>query len=166
VLLLGILKGVLLAAVVSLLMLITFAARPHVAFLGRIPGTHRFSDIERHPKNETVPGALIFRIESPLLYFNVQHVLRIVWDKVQADDSLRLVVCDLSNASYVDVAGAQMLSTLQRELADRDIRLRLTDAHAHVRDLLRAEGLEDKVGHISRLISVDQVIAEYEATQA
>ena len=42
VLLLGILKGVILAAFVSILMLLAKASRPHVAFLGRIPGTRRF----------------------------------------------------------------------------------------------------------------------------
>lgn len=162
VLLLGILKGVLLAAVVSLLMLITFAARPHVAFLGRIPGTRRYSDIERHPKNESPPGLLIFRVESPLLYFNAQHIQQVVAQRIQSTAALRVVVCDLSNAPYVDVAGARMLSALQQELASQGIALRITDAHAQVRDLLRAEGLEEQVGALSRLLSVDQVVAEFE----
>src|SRR5205807_7472481 len=70
VLLLGILQGVLVAAIASLLMLIAGVARPHVAFLGRIPGTRRFSDLERHPDNEVLAGVLVFRIESALLYFN------------------------------------------------------------------------------------------------
>ena len=74
VLLLGILKGVLLAAIVSLLMLIAAAVRPNIAFLGRIPGSRRYSDIERHPDNENIPGALIFRVESSILYFNTDYV--------------------------------------------------------------------------------------------
>jgi high affinity sulfate transporter 1 len=160
VLLLGILKGVLLAAIASLLMLIAAAARPHVAFLGRIPGTQRFSDIERHPDNEVVPGAVIFRVESSLLYFNTDHVRQLVWQKVESVPALRLVVCDLSNAPYVDVAGARMLSGLQKDLVARGVRLRLAEAHAQVRDLLRAEGLEERVGYFGRHLSVDQVIAE------
>jgi MFS superfamily sulfate permease-like transporter len=67
VLLLGILKGVLFAAIASLLMLLAGAARPHVAFFGRIPGTRRYSDLERHSDNEAVPGVVIFRTESSLL---------------------------------------------------------------------------------------------------
>ena len=74
VLLLGILKGVLLAAIVSLLMLLRGAARPHVAALGRIPGTRRYSDVERNQDNETIPGALLLRVEASLLYFNAEHV--------------------------------------------------------------------------------------------
>src|SRR4029077_6142575 len=95
VLLLGILKGVLTAAIASLLMLLTGVARPHVAFLGRIPGTRRFSDLERHADNETLPGIVIFRVESSLLYFNVDHVRQAVRDRLEKTAELRLVVCDL-----------------------------------------------------------------------
>ena len=74
VLLLGILKGVMVAVAGSILLLIRRAAHPHVAFLGRIPGTRSYSDIERNPDNEVVPGVLLFRVEASLLYFNVEHV--------------------------------------------------------------------------------------------
>jgi MFS superfamily sulfate permease-like transporter len=139
VLFLGILKGVLLAVVVSLLFLLASAARPHVAFLGRIPGTRRYSDLDRHQDNELTPGILIFRAEASLLYFNVDHVRSRVWAKVSDSQSLRLVVCDLSNSPYIDVAGATMLAAMHRQLAARGIQLRIVEAHATVRDLLRAE---------------------------
>lgn len=160
VLVFGILKGVLVAVIVSLLMLLSAAAHPHVAFLGRIPGTRRYSDYERHPDNELLPGVLIFRVEAALLYFNVEHVRSVVWPRAQAEPGLRLVVCDLSNSPYVDVAGGDMLAALQRDLAARGVALRVVEAHAHVRDLLRAEGLEERVGYLGRHLSVDQVIAE------
>src|SRR5262249_18473064 len=60
----GILRGVLIGAVISLLLLLRRAARPHVAFLGRIPGMQRFSDLARHADNERVPGLLLFRTEA------------------------------------------------------------------------------------------------------
>jgi SulP family sulfate permease len=162
VLLLGILKGVMLAAVVSLLMLIRRAARPHVAFLGRIPGTQRYSDLERNPDNEVVPGVLIFRIESGLFYFNVEHVRQVVWQKHRAATlPVQLVVCDLSTSPYVDVAGARMLAGLHEELAAAGIQLRLVEAHAAVRDILRAEGLEQRLGQISRRMSLDDNIEAF-----
>ena len=163
VLLLGILKGVLFAAIASLLMLLAGAARPHVAFLGRIPGTRRYSDLERHPDNEAVPGVVIFRSESSLLYFNAEHVRQVVWDKLQATPGLRLVVCDLSDAPVVDVAGASMLAGLHRDLTKREVRLRVVEAHAKVRDMLRAVGLEEQVGYLGRHTTVDQVIIESQA---
>jgi high affinity sulfate transporter 1 len=159
VLLLGILKGVMLAAVVSLLLLVGRAARPHVAFLGRIPGTRRYSDLERNPDNEVVPGVLIFRVESGLFYFNVEHVRQVVLQKLRdATVPVQLVVCDLSTSPYVDVAGARMLAELHKELAAAGIQFQLVEAHAAVRDILRAEGLEERLGQISRKMSVDDII--------
>lgn len=164
VLLLGILKGVLLAAIVSLLTLISAVARPHVAFLGRIPGTDRFTDSERHPDNEVLSGVLIFRVEASLLYFNIEHVRQIVWQKILGTNNLKLVVCDLSNSPHVDMAAAVMLSTLHADLAERGVQLRLVEAHAAVRDLLKAEGMEERVGYFGRHISVNQAIAEFESS--
>jgi high affinity sulfate transporter 1 len=161
VLLLGILKGVLLSVIVSILMLLATAARPHVAFLGRIPGTRRFSDMARHPDNEVIPGILVFRVEASLLYFNVEHVRNRVWGKICETDCLRLVVYDLSNSPHVDVAGAAMLTTLHRELVTRGIQLRIVEARAKTRDLLRAVGLEEQVGYFGRYMSVEQAIVEF-----
>lgn len=159
VLLLGILKGILLAAVASILLLLQKAARPHVAFLGRIAGTRRFSDRARHPDNEPVPGALLFRVEASLLYFNAEHIASSVLERVRVEgDGLRLVVCDLTTSPHVDLAGARMLEGLHDELAKRGITLRVVEARAGVRDLLRAEGLEEKVGRIDRFKTVADVI--------
>lgn len=161
VLLLGILKGVLVAAVASLLVLLAGAARPHVAFLGRIPGTRRFSDLGRHPDNEVLPDIAIFRVEASLLYFNAEHVRHRVWEHLQTLPQTRLVVCDLSDSPFVDLAGARMLSAMQTELAKSRCQLRIVEAHARVRDLLRAEGLETRVGYLGRHMSVDQAIDEF-----
>ena len=121
VLLLGILQGVLVAAIASLLMLLAGVAQPHVAFLGRIAGTRRYSDLERHPDNEVLEGIVIFRVESSLLYFNADYVRQVVWDRIEATPQLRLVICDFSDAPMVDVAGARMLVALHENLAKRDI---------------------------------------------
>ncbi len=166
VLLLGILKGVLLAVIVSLLMLLANASRPHVAVLGRIPGTGRFSDLARHPENEVIPGVLVFRVEAALLYFNVEHVCNRIWATIAATDSLRLVVCDLSNSPHVDVSGAKMLAVMHKELAQRGVQLRIVEAHSKPRDLLRAAGLEEQVGYFGRHLSTAQAIAEFDESMA
>jgi high affinity sulfate transporter 1 len=163
VLLFGILKGVLIAAIASILLLIHHVARPHVAFLGRIPGTRRFSDLARHQDNERIPGVLAFRVESGIVYFNVDHVFRVVLDRVEAElKTLRLVICDLSTSPNIDLAGARMLLELQTELAKRGVILRLVEAHASVRDLLRIEGAEDRVGRIDRFETVADVIEHFQ----
>lgn len=163
VLLLGILNGVIFAVVASLVMLLQRSATPHVAFLGRIPGTSRFSDLARHPDNEPVPGVLIFRVESALLYFNVDHVQRTVLEQVRRrPDGLQVVVCDLSNTPYLDLAGAHMLARLYDELKTMNIELLVVEAHATQRDILRAEGLDKLVGPIHRGISLADALADLE----
>jgi len=164
VLLLGILKGVIVAVLVSMLLLIRRAAHPHVAFLGRIPGTRIFSDIERNPDNEAIPYVMAFRTEASLLYFNIEHVRNAVWQKIRAStEPVRLVVCDLSISPTVDLAGARMLATLHTELEAAGIALRLVGAHASARDVLRAEGLEERVGYFDRRISVADAIDSFAA---
>jgi high affinity sulfate transporter 1 len=165
VLFLGILNGVIVAVLVSLLLLIRRAANPHVAFLGRIPGTRIFSDVERNPDNETIPGVLVFRVEASILYFNAEHVREAVWEKVRgAAGPLKLVICDLSISPYVDLAGARMLASLHEQLKAEGLSLRLVAAHAAVRDLLRAEGIEERVGYFGRRISVAEVVDEFQGS--
>ena len=167
VLLLGVLKGVLVAVVASILLLLHRAAFPHVAVLGRIPQTARFSDLERNPDNERLPGVFVFRVEASLMYFNVEHVLREVLRHLDAQDgAVRLVVCDLSTSPYVDLAGARMLTKLSSALAARGVTLRLAEARSTVRDILREEGLDAKAGPISRRISVADAIEGLHRTDA
>ncbi|MGE8365615.1 SulP family inorganic anion transporter [Cupriavidus sp.] len=163
VLLLGILNGVLVAVVVSMLLLIRRAAHPHVAILGRIPGTRIYSDMERNPDNEAIPDVRVFRVEASLLYFNVEHVRAAVWQRIRsAAAPVRLVIWDLSTSPAVDLAGARMLAALHTALKAEGIDLRLVAAHAKVRDMLRAEGLEDRLGYFGRRVSVADAIDEFQ----
>lgn len=159
VLMLGILKGVIFAVLASMLLLIRRAAHPHVAVLGRIPGTRQYSDIERHPENEAVAGVMMFRVEASLLYFNVEHVRESVWSGIRNSATpVRLVICDLSNCPTADLAGARMLAALHADLVKSGMRLRIVAAHGAVRDMLRAEGLDQQVGELGRTVRADDVI--------
>ena len=155
----GLLRGALIGAAISLLLVIRRAARPHVAFLGRIPGTRRFSDLERHGDNERIPGILVFRPEGSLLYFNAEHVRDVVQAAVR--DAIPRpgdVVCDLSAAPRVDFAGAEMLMALEADLRAIGARLHVVEAHASVRDRLRLEGIEDRTEPIERFTSVADAV--------
>ena len=68
----GPVNGVLLGAAISIVLLLRQAARPRVVELARVPGTAYFADRVRHPENEPIPGVLVIRCESALLYFNVR----------------------------------------------------------------------------------------------
>jgi MFS superfamily sulfate permease-like transporter len=158
VLMLGILQGILVAAAASVLLLLIRASVPHVAFLGRVPGTRIFSDISRHPENERPADAVVFRPESSLLYINADSVLEAVLEQVRCTPGARLVVCDLSAAPFIDLAGSRMIHRLHDELASRGIALRLVGAHSQLRDMLRADGIGDKVGGLNRRTTVDAVL--------
>lgn len=160
VLLLGILQGVMLGALTSIVLLLIQASRPHVAFLGRIPGTAQFSDRDRHPENEPIPGVLAFRPEASLLYINAETVFNHVLARMESEQAsgLRLVVCDLSASPFLDLAGLAMLEKLQDELAARSIPLRIIGAHGRVRELLRAGGLDEKIGGTQRGVGLADVI--------
>ncbi|MBL8745019.1 MAG: SulP family inorganic anion transporter [Phycisphaerae bacterium] len=155
----GLLRGVLIGAVISLVLLIRRASRPHVALLGRIPGSNRFSDHDRHPDNELIPGVLIFRPESGLIYFNMDHVHDSIMERLRAEATPpRLVVLDLSACPYVDMHSAHMLAELAEEMNALGIRLRAVEARASVRDRLRNERVDDTLGGVNRFTSVADAI--------
>ena len=151
----GLLRGVMIGAAISLVLLLRRASQPHVAVLGRIPGTRRFSDMERHSDNEKTPGVLIFRPESSLMYFNVDYVCTTILDRVQQEPvPPRLVVLDLSAASYIDLHSAHALSGLADDLFKAGSSLRVVETRSGVRDRLRKEGLDSRLGGINRFMSV------------
>jgi high affinity sulfate transporter 1 len=161
----GLLRGVMIGAIISLVMLIRRASRPHVALLGRIPGTQRFSDRERHRDNEVIPGVLIFRPEASLLYFNMDHVRDTIVDRVRAETPApKLVVLDLSAAPFVDLHSAEMLAGLATELAAVGIRVQAVEARSSVRERLRGEWVKAKLGEVNRFTSVADVVREFQET--
>lgn len=155
----GILKGVLISALFSLTLIIRNVSNPHVAFLGRIPGTNRYTDIKRHPDNELLPGVLLFRVEATLVYFNVATVYNRVWNKVlEMGSDLRVVIFDLSTSATIDSSGARLIRRLHQNLKERGIEFKVAEAHSEVRDILRLEEVEHLLGHVSRRDTLHEVV--------
>src|SRR5262245_44249514 len=122
----GILRGVMIGAVLSIFLLLRLASRPHTAELGRVPGTDYFADRERHPDNDRVPGVFVFRTESALLYFNVEYIRDAFYRSLaSAGPGVRLAILHLGTVGLADMAGAEMLVELHRALRARGIELRL-----------------------------------------
>jgi MFS superfamily sulfate permease-like transporter len=156
----GLLRGVMIGAIISLVLLIRRASKPHVALLGRIPGTRRFSDRARHPDNEETAGVIVFRPEASLLYFNMDHVRDTIGERVRAAaPPPRLVVLDLSAAAYVDMHAAHMLAELAGELRAAGTAFQAVEARSGVRDRLRAEGVDEQLGGVNRFTTVADVVA-------
>ncbi|MGH7179193.1 MAG: SulP family inorganic anion transporter [Tepidisphaeraceae bacterium] len=161
----GILRGVLIGAALSLLLLLRRASRLYTTELGRVPGTEVFADRLRHPENQPEPGIFVFRAEGALLYFNVDHVRDRFFDLLsRCDREVRLAVFYLGMVPALDLAGAELLSELHRSLRERDIELRLAEAHGQVREALRRSGFEKIVGPVEANQTLSAVLENWKRT--
>ena len=162
VLLFGVLKGVLLAAIASLVLLIRLAAHPTTVLLGRIRGTAQFSNVERHPENQLIPGILIYRINSGIVYFNVDNIQQDFFKRLsQQEVPVQLVIFDLSSSPLIDTPAARWFQTFYQQLTTQGIALRIVNANGIVRDRLRAERLETITGFLDRSASIESVVTEF-----
>ena len=157
----GILEGVLVAAIVTLILVIKAVSMPHVAILGRIPGTKRYSDVVRNPDNELFPQLLLFRVESSVYYFNTDYIESHILAKInEASTSPKTVIWDLNTSPQVDRAGAKLIGQLYLDLKAMGILLRIANARAGVRDILRHEEIDQMIGKISRQVSLNDLVDE------
>jgi anti-anti-sigma factor len=161
VLMLGILKGVMVAVLLSLLLLLRKASIPHVAELGQIDDSDHFSDMERHPDNKIIPGLMILRPEAPMLYFNIQNIMDAIRNKLSGRNDIKSLILDMSVVNYIDDTGSLALVSLARELQQLQIEFKLTDALSEVRDMLRQQGMEEVTGHISRQYATNDAVMDF-----
>jgi high affinity sulfate transporter 1 len=158
----GILKGVLLAAIFSIFMLLKGASHPRIALLGRVSGTDRFVDSARYPESEMPPNTLVLRVESGLFYFNAQSVKSEILRRiVQQREPVRLVVIDLSTCPNIDLPGVRMLGELEQQLIQTGVSLRLAEVHGAIRDLSQAEGLNSRVQGINQRLSIAALVEDW-----
>ena len=160
VLILGILQGILLAAIASIFLLLARASQPNVAILGRLPGTGRYADSARHPDVEPLADVIAFRPEASLLYINAETVMDTVMARVHAAPDIKLVVCGLSSSPFIDLAGAKMLHDLHGELASRGIAFQIVGARGQVRDVLQADGLAEKTDSANWTRRMDSLLGD------
>jgi SulP family sulfate permease len=137
------LPGLFIGIVVSIVLLVYRTSRPHVAVLGRVPGsTDQFADIERHAENQPVGGVVILRPESSLFFANADRVREAI-RAAAATAGTRAVVLDLGTVPDVDLTAAKMLAEAREELAGRNVRLAYARDVGQVRDVLGMEGTTD-----------------------
>jgi anti-anti-sigma factor len=102
-------------------------------------------------------------VEAPLLYFNVENIFATVIGYIQSQTTtVRMVVCDLSTSPYIDASGARMLGKLWDQLEKYGIQFRVAEAHAEVRQILRATGFSESLGGVSRHIALSDIVEDFE----
>lgn len=135
VLLLGLEWGIALGIGLSLATLLLRASTPHIAVIGRIAGSEHFRNVERHGV-ETIPGVLFLRIDESLFFGNLNAVeSRLSAELAQARE-IHDVVLIMSAVNRVDTTAMEVLTDINRDLAERDIRLHLAEVKGPVQDRL------------------------------
>jgi SulP family sulfate permease len=155
VLIFGILVGVLIGTFLSLIEILYRFSFPHMVVIGRIPGTNLFGDMMRHPENEAIPDVFIYRIDAPLIFANAESFKENFLKALgQEQRPIHLAILDLDSSPFTDVTAVDMIRELIMELERKDIALRLANVTGQARDVLRAAGIEDKVGKLDQTTSI------------
>lgn len=143
----GVLQGVIVAIIATLIWLIGGAARPRDAILGRIPGRDGFYKQHRYPEAEPVRGLFLYLLEGPIIFFNSDHLHnRIRWLIDRAPTETQHFILDGSAMNFVDGTGAIALGEIADELARRGVKFAVADLHFRPRQLLERAGFFDRIG--------------------
>ena len=122
---------------VSIALLLQRTARPHVALIGRVPGTEHYRNVGRYDV-ELTPGVVALRIDESLLFTNARQLNDVVAQHVAQHPDAQRVVLLMSPVNRIDFSGLEALHDLQGALAERGIRLDLSEVKGPVLDALRA----------------------------
>jgi len=143
----GIETGIISGMVLSLLVVIYRASTPHMALLGRVPGTNVFRNIRRFDNLEEKPGVLMVRIDGPIYFANVKYIKDTLdrWVKKKGEP-LRTIVFNFESIPSIDSTGAQEFQEWIMTWRAEEIDVCITSAKGPVRDILSRWNLIDWVG--------------------
>jgi SulP family sulfate permease len=141
---LGVEEGILLGVALSLAVLVWRSSHPHMAVVGRVPGTEHFRNIDRH-QVETLTGLIALRIDESLYFANAQIIEEKVEALIQSNTDTRTVLMILSAVNQLDSTALAMLTDMQKDLAARKITLQFAEIKGPVLDRLRSTPLGKKM---------------------
>ena len=141
----GVLAGVVVGVVLSLLWLVYVATRPSMPLLGRERGTQVFRDLIENPDDETFPGIYVLRLDGGL-FFATAEALEDRIRELAGDGKLRALVLNLEGVNFIDSQGATKLHELHELAESEGFELRLARLKPQVREVLEKDGLVDEVG--------------------
>jgi SulP family sulfate permease len=159
----GVIPGILVGVVLSLLGLISRLSNPPDAVLREVPG-HGFHDLGDTPGGQTLPGLLAYRFYAPLLFSNAAHFAGRARQLIH--DSKTPVVWFLLDAQAItdiDVTALETLEDLHQELKQEGIALKIAHANPPLRAVLERTGLAGKLGEDSFFASVHECVAAFQA---
>ena len=143
---LGVLEGIALGVVLSLLILIYRTSHPHGAALGQLPDTEAYRNLERHPEAIAFPGLLIWRIGGDLFFASVGHVSEALKASLAARPDVKRVLLDFGPVNFMDISASDELLSLIKKLQSQGVTLAFARVRDVVRDDMRLAGIEAIVG--------------------
>jgi high affinity sulfate transporter 1 len=158
ILFLGIIQGILIGVVLSLLLLIARASRPSVRRLGYDPDSGTYHAIARSEGLEQTPGILIARIDGPLFFADADRFRERMQELEGEGRSLTGVVIDAEAVHLTDTDGADILIQVARELHSHGASLALAKVHPPTLALWRRAGLTEVVGEDDIFASVQDAV--------
>jgi sulfate permease, SulP family len=140
---LGVMQGIALGIVLSLLRLIYLTGHPQGAVLGQLPGSEAYRDVRRHPEAATFPGLLIWRVGGDLFFASVGQ-MRVSLNKSLAEirPPVKCVLFDFSSVSFIDVSACDELLAVIKELRSRGVAIAFARVRDDVRENMRLGGIE------------------------
>jgi sulfate permease, SulP family len=143
---LGVLPGLVMGVVVSIVLVLARLSRPGVSILGRDPDVpSAYVSLARHPDARPIPGVLIVQPKAPLFYANAQGVRDAIDEAVSSmGDTIHAVVLDLDATDELDITSSVHLLKLRNELEKRGVELRLAHVHTPTLRIVKLIGLLDQ----------------------
>jgi SulP family sulfate permease len=162
---LDVLAGMVIGMVASILLVLYKTSKPHVASLGRVPGTpNAYSDLARHPENEPVERVAIVRVDASLYYANARTARDGMKAIVSATEPpARAVVFDAAGQDELDVTSATVLGEIAEEWKKDGIAVFIAEAHAPLVEFARRAGLSEVIGQDRFLPTLDAAVRAAEA---
>lgn len=162
VLLFGVLTGIGVAVVLSLLDLIRRLAHPHDGILGYVPGFAGMHDVDDYPGAVLVPGLLVYRYDSPLFFANAEDfTTRAMRSVAAAEHPVEWFVLNAEANVEVDLTAVDTLASLQEALAARGVIFAMARVKQDLRDQLRAAGFVEQVGEQLIFPTLPTAVAGY-----
>jgi high affinity sulfate transporter 1 len=166
VILLGTLKGIVIAMMASLVSLAYQAYNPPVYALGRKRGTNVFRALsQEHPDDETWPGLLMLRTEGRVFFANAQSVADSVTDLIRRERP-RVVVFDCSALIDIEYTALKMLIAAEQSLRTAGITLWIAALNLDARAVVQRSGLADSLGNERMFFNLESAVRGYQALAA
>lgn len=160
----GALEGIVIGVILSVLGLLKNMYNPHIAILGRVPGTMKYLDINRHPESEIVSHTLIVRIDGSQIFLNTESIKDTIIDLVDNQyKDIRLLVLDFEATPFIDFSGIEMLEELTNEMKQRGIKIIGTNIYEPLEDLIKKSKLEKEIVDSDFCLTIDECIRRWES---